>query len=119
MSERGRAVLEGSELRIPAGILLGAGVALPLLDHPGPGCLLRAMTGVPCPLCGMSTSVAATVRGDLSDALTAAPAGIALVGLAIWVFVTGRPRRLEVPLPGVLGLLVVMWVFQLFRFAVL
>lgn len=119
MSERGRVVLEGSVLRIPAGVVLGAGIALPLLDHPGPGCFLRAMTGVPCPLCGMSTSVSSTVRGDLPDALAAAPAGIVLVAIAVWVLVTGRPRRVEVPLPGVLGLLVVMWVFQLFRFSVL
>lgn len=119
MSDRGGVVIEGHDLRIPAAMLLGAGIALPLLGHPGPGCLLRAVTGVPCPLCGMSTSVTSTVRGDLPDAFAAAPAGVALVGLAIWVLVTGRPRRVEIPLPGVVALLVVMWVFQLFRFAVL
>lgn len=112
-------VLEGAELRVPAALVLAAGVALPLLDHPGPGCFLRSATGIPCPLCGMSTSVSATVRGDVTEAMAAAPAGMLVVLVAIGVLFTGRPRRLEVPLPPVLLLLVVMWVFQLFRFSVL
>jgi hypothetical protein len=66
----------------------------------------------------MSTSVTATIQGDLEEALGAAPAGVLLVALAVWVAVTGRPRRLEVPLPGILGALVVMWGFQLFRFSI-
>lgn len=99
--------------------MLAAGAALPLLGHPGPGCLLRAFTDVPCPLCGMTTSVSSTVRGDLSQAAAAAPAGVAVVAFALWVLFTGRPRRLEVPLPGVVVILVMMWVFQLFRFSVL
>ena len=115
----GRVVLDGADLRLPAIGLLAAGVALPLLGHPGPGCLLRATTGVPCPLCGMSTSVASTVRGDLPEALAAAPAGVLLVAVAAWVALSGRPRRLEVPLPGILGVLVVMWLFQLLRFSIL
>lgn len=119
MSERSGIVVEGAELRLPALAMLAAGVALPLLDHPGPGCFLRAMTGVPCPLCGMSTSVTSTVRGDLPEAVAAAPAGVLVVAFALWVLITGRPRRIEVPLPGVLVVLVMMWVFQLFRFSVL
>ena len=119
MSDRTGIVLRGSELRIPAAAMLVAGVALPLFDHPGPGCFLRAMTDVPCPLCGMSTSVSSTVRGDLPQAVAAAPAGVVVVACAVWVLVTGRPRRVQVPLPGVLLALVVMWVFQLFRFSVL
>lgn len=114
-----RVVLDGAELRLPAIGLLAAGIALPLLGHPGPGCLLRAATGVPCPLCGMSTSVASTVRGDLQEAVAATPVGVLLVGLAAWVALSGRPRRLEVPLPGLVAILVVMWLFQLLRFSVL
>ncbi len=114
-----RVVLRGVELRWPAVGLLAVGVVLPLLGHPGPGCLLRAATGVPCPLCGMSTSVASTVRGDLAEAVSATPAGAVLVGFALWVAVSGRPHRLELPLPGIAAALMVMWVFQLFRFGVL
>lgn len=119
MSGRGAVVLRGSELRIPAAAMLAAGAALPLLGHPGPGCLLRALTDVPCPLCGMTTSVSSTVRGDLQQAVAAAPAGVVVAAFALWVLLTGRPRRLELPLPGVVLALVVMWVFQLFRFSVL
>ena len=119
MSERGGIVLRGSQLRIPAAAMLAAGAALPLLGHPGPACFLRALTDVPCPLCGMSTSVSATVRGDMQQAVAAAPAGVMVVAFALWVVVTGRPRRLTLPLPGVVLALVVMWVFQLFRFSVL
>lgn len=116
---RGGLVLHGAELRGTAAALLAAGVALPLLDHPGPGCLLRSWTGVPCPLCGMSTSVTSTIAGDLPEAVAATPAGVLLVAVAVWVAFTGRPRRLEIPLPGVLAALVVMWVFQLMRFSIL
>ncbi|MFP5352938.1 MAG: DUF2752 domain-containing protein [Actinomycetota bacterium] len=119
MSDRAAVVVRGSELRVPAAAMLAAGVALPLLGHPGPGCLLRALTDIPCPLCGMTTSVSSTVRGDLSQAVAAAPAGVAVVAFALWVLFTGRPRRLELPLPGVVLVLVMMWVFQLFRFSVL
>lgn len=116
---RGGLVLQGGELRWPAFGLLGAGVALPLLDHPGPGCLLRSWTGIPCPLCGMTTSVTSTIAGDLPEAVAATPAGVLLVVMAIWVLLTGRPRRLAIPLPGVLVALVVMWLFQLVRFSIL
>ena len=106
-------------MRLPAAAMLAAGAALPLLGHPGPACLFRSATGIPCPLCGTSTSVQETVRGDLGAALAASPAGPVLVALAIWALV-GR-GRLEVPAPGVLAgsALAGLWLFQLFRFSVL
>ena len=114
-----RAVVDGGDLRWSALAVLGAGVALPLLGNPGPGCPLRSATGIPCPLCGMSTSVSATVRGDVAEAMTAAPAGIVLVLLALWLVVTGGPRRVELPMPTIVATLMFMWLFQLLRFSVL
>lgn len=98
--------------------MMAAGAVLPLLSHPGPGCPLRALTGIPCPLCGMSTSVEATVHLRPLEALAANPAGLFAVIAAV-ALVLFRPARLEVPawvLPVVLAL---MWVWQLFRFSVI
>ncbi len=111
--------VEVGELRVPAGLMLAAGAVLPALDSPLPGCPLRALTGVPCPLCGMTTSVTATLNGDLLEALQSAPAGIALVATALWVLLVRRPQRVKVGYPLVLGLLGSMWIFQLFRFSLL
>ena len=96
--------------------MLGAAAVLPLLPgSPGLACPLRAMTGVPCPLCGMTTSVEHVVRLQLGEALAANPAGVAAVVVAVLLLVL-RPRRLTVPslvLP--LGL-AAMWAFELHRF---
>ena len=70
-------------------------------------------------MCGMSTSVQATVRGRFSDAVAANPVGLALVVLAVAVMLGLRidPRRVPPWAAGVA--LTGMWVFQLFRFSIL
>jgi Protein of unknown function (DUF2752) len=100
--------------------MLGAGAALPLLPgHAGLPCPLRTLTGVPCPICGMSTSVEATVHGHLVSALQANPAGPFAV-LAALVLLVHRPTRaLRVPTAAVVMLLLGMWVFELHRFALI
>jgi Protein of unknown function (DUF2752) len=113
------AEIDLSGLRLPAASLLAAGVALPLLGHPGPGCPLRAFTGIPCPLCGMSTSVEATLQGDLGQALAANPMGIVAVAFAVWAFVRRGRKKWSIPTPVVWTTLSGMWVFQLFRFSIL
>lgn len=104
---------------------------LPLVGWPR-RCLLRAATGVPCPFCGMTTGVLATVRGDLADAFAANPAAPILV-LAVAVAVVSRLAafvdfgtawRAELAKtagwarwwrrPALAGL----WAFELHRFAV-
>ncbi len=112
--------LDPAELRVVAALLFPAAVVLPYLPalhggQSGVPCLLRTLTGMPCPLCGMTTSVEATVRLHLRDALMANPAGIALVAGAIALLLY-RPRTLSVPiavLPFILG---AMWLFELHRF---
>lgn len=49
-----------------------------------PPCTFMQMTGVPCPSCGMTTSFAFLVRGDLLNSLRANAVGtlLALLGLA-------------------------------------
>jgi hypothetical protein len=111
--------VDPTELRYAAGAALAAGAAFPLLPwHPPLACPLRATTGVPCPLCGMTTSVEATVTLDLETALAATPAGIVAVAAAICVLVL-RPRRLRFPAPLLYLALAAMWLYQLHRFSFL
>jgi hypothetical protein len=100
--------------------MLGVAAALPLLPgHAGLSCPLRTLTGVPCPLCGMTTSVEATVHGHLLSALQANPAGPFAV-LAALVLLARRPARpLRLPTAAVVMLLLGMWIFELHRFALI
>lgn len=109
-----------SDTRGAAAALLGAAAMLPLLPgHAGPPCPLRTLTGVPCPLCGMTTSVEATVHGRLGAALLANPAGPLAVAAALALLVR-RPRRaIRVPTVAVLGTVLALWLFELHRFSVI
>jgi hypothetical protein len=55
-----------------------------------PPCTFRAVTGLPCPSCGMTTSFALFVRGDLLNSLRANCAGTLLAALSLafipWAF---------------------------------
>ncbi|NNC93496.1 MAG: DUF2752 domain-containing protein [Acidimicrobiia bacterium] len=86
--------------------------------EPGVLCPLRAMTGVPCPMCGMTTSVTATTQFDLAGAFSANPAGIVAVVAALYLLVR-RPRYVRVSLPAVLVALVAMWIFELNRYGII
>lgn len=44
-------------------------------------CLLRELTGLPCPGCGITTSLLALGRGDLVASWAANPAGVVVAGL--------------------------------------
>jgi hypothetical protein len=108
-----------ADARIAAGTMLAGGAALSLLPvHPPFTCPLRAVTGIPCPLCGMTTSVVETLRFDVADALAANPAGVAAVVVAAIVLAL-RPRSIRVPAPLVYATLAAMWLFELLRFDVL
>ena len=111
--------LDPTGLRSAGLAMLGLGAVLPLLPgNAGLPCPLRTLTGVPCPLCGMSTSVEAVVRLDLHGALTANPAGLLAVAIAIALLVV-RPRRLRIPIYIVPLALAAMWLFELHRFSYL
>jgi hypothetical protein len=110
---------DARDARIAGALMLGAGFALPLLPgHPGIACPLRALTGVPCPLCGMTTSVEATLHLDLSAALAANPAGIAAVVAAVALLVV-RPAQFRLQRLAVPVMLGAMWLFELHRFGFL
>ncbi|HVA31010.1 MAG TPA: DUF2752 domain-containing protein [Gaiellaceae bacterium] len=118
MLER-RLALDLHELRGAGAAMLAAGAVLPLLPgHPGIACPLRRATGVPCPLCGMTTSVEATLRLHVHAALAANPAGAAAVLVALALLVV-RPRRLHVPFAVLPAALAAMWLFELHRYSFL
>jgi hypothetical protein len=109
-------VVDARDARIAGAGMLVAALALPALPgHPGLACPLRALTGVPCPLCGMTTSVEATAHLHLGDALAANPAGVAAVAIALLLLLL-RPARLHVHRAAPYAMLAMMWVFELHRF---
>ena len=111
--------LDPVDARGAAIAMLAAGVLLPLLPgHPGIACPLRRLTGIPCPLCGMTTSVEETLRLHVHAAAAANPAGLLAVALAVFLIVR-RPPRLTVPAVVPPLLLVCMWLFELHRFSIL
>ena len=90
-----------------AGAATAAAYALPNQLADGPVlCPVRHALGIPCPTCGMTRSVVATVHGDLAGAIEAHPFGPLLVLAVLLVVVLGwsRARQLatRVPTPVVL-----------------
>jgi hypothetical protein len=58
-------------------------------------CLFSTATGIQCPACGITRSVAAIARGDLSMSLAYHPAGIGFAGVALATFlVPAQTQRL-------------------------
>jgi hypothetical protein len=80
-------------------------------------CPLRAGTGVPCPLCGITTAVGDALRLDVAGALHANPFGLVLTLLAIALLI--RPaRRMSVPLGLLVAGVAASWAFELVRFGI-
>jgi Protein of unknown function (DUF2752) len=90
-----------------------------------PPCTFKDMVGVPCPSCGMTSSFAHLVRGDLKNSLRANAVGtlLALTGaLAIpWLALcglTGRPYLMATLERGMLGIAVMFLTFLFLRWAI-
>ncbi len=113
------AAIDLRDMRVAGTAMLFLAVTLPFVPgYPGIPCLLRTFTGVPCPFCGMSTSVKEAVRLQLREAWTANPAGIAAV-LAAVLLIVFRPRRMTLPVVMIPAILAAMWIGQLVRFSIL
>ena len=88
-----------------------------------PECTFKEMTKLPCPSCGMTTSFALAMRGDLSDAVRANSVGVmlalALLAAIPWciasalcrrtLFVQSAERVLMIFVIGLLSLMLVRW----------
>src|SRR6266508_4084945 len=98
--------------------------------RPTSPCLLRLVTGIPCPMCGMTTAATSLAAGELQAALAANPFVLLLAGatLVMTVLMAARAVGLAPPaarwqparqrhvwlVVGVLG--IASWLFQLHRF---
>jgi len=102
-------------LRVAAAGLVGVAAVWPLLPvHPGIVCPLRAATGIPCPLCGMTRACVAAVHGHLATSLSFNPAGILVVLAALVALV--RPQlltRLRVPTWSAAIALGALWLWNI------
>jgi hypothetical protein len=103
------------DLRVVGAGLLGAALVWPALPaHPPLGCPLRAMTGIPCPLCGMTRACVAAVHGHLGAALSFNPAGLLLIVAAVVAVL--RPQwltRLRAPAWIVLAGVAAIWLWNI------
>ena len=99
-------------------LVAGAVVVAHLPSGVGPECPLRSVTGVPCPFCGMTTSMRALGGGHVVDSFRAAPLAPVLAVLAVGVAVGRLPARVNVGV-WVLALLIgAEWIYELTRFHV-
>jgi Protein of unknown function (DUF2752) len=57
-------------------------------------CPLRTLTGIPCPLCGLTTAATGLVSGDLAAALAANPFVLLLAGFTLVMAVLMAARAL-------------------------
>jgi hypothetical protein len=115
---RGTVALDAREIRTAGLAMLALAAVLERIPGHGLlGCPLRRLTGIPCPLCGMSTSVEATVGLHPGRALAANPAGLVAVAVAIGLLLL-RPARLRIPAALPPLTLAGLWLFELHRFSV-
>jgi hypothetical protein len=116
---RGRVHLDPPDVAVAGLALCGAGLLLPEVPgYPGITCPLRAATGVPCPLCGLTTSVRALLTFDLATSLALNPLGLVTV-LVTGVALLGLRRALSVPAALIGATLVASWAYQLLRYSVI
>ncbi|HTL86309.1 MAG TPA: DUF2752 domain-containing protein [Acidimicrobiia bacterium] len=107
--------MHARNIRLATAGVLGVAAAWPLLPaHPALICPLRSLTGVPCPLCGMTRACVAAAHGHIGASLAFQPMGIVLIAAAIVLLV--RPALLTrlrpPPVWGVFALLGAMWLWN-------
>lgn len=106
-------------LRVAGGAMLALGATLPLLPHnPGLPCPLRTLTGIPCPLCGMTTSVKAALAGHVVSSVAANPFGVIAVLVAVALLLRPRLRVVRLPVAILVTCALVSWTWELRRFGI-
>ena len=104
-----------NQLRVAAAGLVGVAAVWPVLPaHPPLVCPLRAATGIPCPLCGMTRACVAVAHGHLATSLAFNPAGVLVVLAAVVALV--RPQLIaRVRAPGwlILAAIGALWLWNI------
>ena len=104
-----------NQLRVAAAGLVGVAAVWPVLPaHPPLVCPLRAATGIPCPLCGMTRACVAVAHGHLATSLAFNPAGVLVVLAAVVALV--RPQLFaRVRAPGwlILAAIGALWLWNI------
>ena len=102
------------ELRVAGAVLVGAAGIWPALPlHPPMACPLRSLTGIPCPLCGMTRACVAVMHGHLGASLAFNPAGVLVVVAAVVAVL--RPQwvsRLRIPMWTAVVALGALWLWN-------
>lgn len=99
-----------------AGMLAVAAVRPILPVEVVPPCPLRTLTGVPCPLCGMTRGVTAAVHGQIGHALFLNPGSVAAVIVAIVLLFSWRTRSVTVRVWMIVAVLALLWSWNLFKY---
>lgn len=93
------------------------GMALPF--SPNPPCPMLTITGVPCPLCGMTRSARSLLHLDLSASLRFQPFGLAafscgVIILILWAIPRTRAVSVvRVPVAVVVAVFAVSWIWNI------
>jgi hypothetical protein len=82
-------------LRVVGALAATTAVAGAVLEL-GTLCPLRRATGIPCPLCGLTTGVAAAVQGDLPAAVHAHPAALVALAVLVLAWTPLAPSMVEI-----------------------
>jgi len=120
MGERfgGATSVQTRELKIAGAAMLGVAAVRPLIPFEFvPPCPLRTITGIPCPMCGMTRGVTALVHGDFARAFLMNPASYVAVALVVLLLVQWRTKRVVIPVWLIVVALALMWTWQLYKYA--
>lgn len=114
----GHTKIDLREVRIAGAAMLGVAAVRPLIPFEFvPPCPLKLVTGIPCPMCGMTRGVTSLVHGDFAHALLMNPASYLAVALAVLLIVQWRTKKLVIPVWVIALTLGVMWTWQIFKYA--
>lgn len=98
LSDFDKLLLAAFAALVALSVLVGTGaVTLARMEASLPLCLFRAVTGVPCPGCGMAHALIHALNFDVVASFNAHPLGLPL--LAAWVWRLARALRVAPPQP--------------------
>jgi hypothetical protein len=103
-------------------VLVSVVAIVHIRQRPASLCLLRTLTGVPCPFCGGTTAAVRLGAGDVRGSLAASPIALPLLLAWPWLGLAGPPRwaaSRRVRLTAVAVVLAAAELWQLARFGFL